>query len=65
MPTSLYFKSEKTGRRYKIVGLDKERNVVILKGEQGVEFEEDADKDRIKAMGYTLEKVEEPENEDA
>lgn len=53
--TNLYFKNRHTGKKYKVIKLDKEAGVVILKGAHG-EFSEPYDKKRFKQMGYTLEK---------
>ncbi len=62
----LYFKNEKTGKRYEILKLDKTKvvtndgkpapgGVVVLKGELA-EFEEPYDKERFERVGYVLEK---------
>lgn len=51
----LYFRNVKTGKRYGVVRIDKERNLITLKGEMA-EFTEAYDKDRFKRMGYVLEK---------
>jgi hypothetical protein len=51
----LYLKNEKTGKKYEIISLDKETNVVTLKG-PNAEFTETFDKDRFKRLGYTLER---------
>lgn len=51
----LYFRNEKTGRRYEVLALDKDKGEITLKGEY-TEFVEPYDKDRFKRLGYTLEK---------
>lgn len=55
----LFLKNTQTNRRYEIVHLDKGAGKVTLRGESGVEFVEDYSKDRMKDLGYTLEKMEE------
>lgn len=52
----LYFRNEKTGKRYLIVKMDKAKGEVVLRGEYS-EFTEKYDKDRFKKLGYVLEKV--------
>jgi hypothetical protein len=64
MAEVFYFENTKTGKRYKIVSLDKETNKVRLRGEHA-EFEETFDKARFKAMGYQLIRVQEGDSEDA
>lgn len=51
----LYFRNEKTGKRYAIVSMDKDTNTVVLRGEHA-EFTEKYDKERFKKLGYILEK---------
>jgi hypothetical protein len=60
----LYFRNTRTNRKYKVVRVDKEKGEITLKGEYS-EFVEPYDKERFKALGYVLEKVEEQETEDA
>lgn len=60
----LYFKNTKTGRRYKVIRIDKEKGEITLKGEYS-EFTEPYDKERFKRLGYVPEKVETQETEDA
>jgi len=60
----LYFKNTKTGRRYKVIRIDKEKGEITLKGEYS-EFTEPYDRDRFKRLGYVLEKVDVEETEDA
>jgi hypothetical protein len=63
--TDLYFHNAKSGRKFKVVSLDKEKGEITLKGEYA-QFTEKFDKERFKALGYQLIK-EEPkeEHEDA
>lgn len=56
----LFFRNEKTGKRYRIVRMNKDEGTVVLRGEHA-EFTETYDKGRFKQMGYVLEK-EEPED---
>jgi len=51
----LYFRNEQTGKRYKIVSMDKEAGEVVLQGEHA-EFTEKYDKEKFKKLGYVLEK---------
>lgn len=61
----LFFVNKKSGRRFRVVSLDKEKGVITLKGEFA-EFTERFDKERFKALGYDLVKhEEEDELEDA
>ena len=60
----IYFRNTRTNRKYKVVRVDKEKGEITLKGEYS-EFVEPYDKERFKALGYVLEKVEEQETEDA
>ena len=60
----LYFRNTRTNRKYKVVRVDKEKGEITLKGEYA-EFTEPYDKERFKALGYVLEKVEQQETEDA
>ena len=52
---NLYFRNVPTGRRYKVLGLDKARGVIILQG-PNAKFEEPYDKARFERLGYVLEK---------
>lgn len=51
----LFFRNEKTGKRYRVVRMNKDEGTVVLRGEHA-EFTENYDKDRFKQMGYILEK---------
>lgn len=50
----LYFRNLKTGKRFKVVRMDKAKNEIVLKGEFS-EFTEPYDKERFKSQGYVLE----------
>ena len=51
--SKLFLKHTKTNKQYEVVNIDKERGVVILKG-QFNQFEEPFNKARFKELGYTL-----------
>lgn len=53
--TKLFFKNEKTGKRFEIINLDKAANQITLRGETTT-FTEKYDKEWFKSLGYTLEK---------
>lgn len=53
----LFFRNEKTGKRYRVVRMNKDEGTVVLRGDHA-EFTEPYDKDRFKQMGYILEKEE-------
>jgi hypothetical protein len=55
--TTLYFRNVKTGKRYQVIKMDKEKNEIVLKGEFA-EFTEPYDKQRFIDNGYVLEKGE-------
>lgn len=59
----LYFRHQKTNRRYEILGFDKEKGEVRLKSDYA-EFEMPYDKSKFEKLGYVFEKerVEEPEH---
>lgn len=57
--TALYFRHTKTGKKYHIVKLDKDRNVITLRGEIA-EFEQPYDKAQFQQLGYVLERSEDP-----
>lgn len=62
--TKNFFVNQRTGKRYEIVSFDQEAGTVTMRGEMA-EFTEDFDKEKFKAMGYTLERVKSKEPEDA
>jgi hypothetical protein len=49
--TSYLFNS-KTNRKFEIVKVDRDKNLLTLKGETGGVFEEPYDKSRLKDLGY-------------
>lgn len=51
--SKVYFKNEKTGKMFEVVGLDNAAGTITLKGEHA-QFTEPYDKERFKQMGYTL-----------
>lgn len=55
--TKAYLEHEKTGKRFEVLGLNREAGTVKLKGEFAT-FEEPFDKERLKKMGYSLVKGE-------
>jgi len=58
----IFFENSKTARRFEVISFDKENGTVTLQGSHGL-IQEDYDKDKFKALGYKLVKVEEPEEE--
>ena len=53
--TKLVLINNETGKEFEVVKYDKEAGKLTLKGpETGTTFEEDADKERLTRMGYTL-----------
>jgi hypothetical protein len=57
MATKIFFVHNQTQNRYEVVGMDKAKGMVTLKGELTT-FDVEYDKDQFKAMGYTMERVE-------
>lgn len=53
--SDLYFRNEKTGKRYKVVSMDKAAGTITLRGDHA-EFVEKYDKEKFKKLGYILEK---------
>jgi hypothetical protein len=47
-----YLINVRTKRRFEIVGLDRDKNLLTLKGETGGVFEEPYDRPRLKELGY-------------
>jgi len=58
-----YLLNTRTNRRFEIIGLDRERNMLTLKGETGGVFEELYDKAKLKELGYQY--VQQSEQQDA
>lgn len=55
--TTLYFRNVKTGKRFEVIKMDKEKNEITLKGEYST-FVEPYDKQRFIDNGYVLEQGE-------
>jgi len=53
--TELYLKNSATGKRYRVVSVDKASKKITLEGEYST-FTEDYDPARFKELGYVLEK---------
>jgi len=53
----IFFENSKTARRFEVISFDKENGTVTLQGSHGL-IQEDYDKDKFKALGYKLVKVE-------
>lgn len=49
----IFFKNVKTGKKYRVVKLDKAENEITLQGEYG-EFTEKYNKARFERLGYVL-----------
>lgn len=64
MPVKRVLRHEATGKEYEVVGIDKEKGIVTLRGDL-CDINEPLDWERFKAMGYKRATVEVPETEDA
>lgn len=51
--TTLYFRHTSSGKKYRVVKIDKETKKIVLRGQHS-EFEEDYDKERFQRLGYEL-----------
>jgi hypothetical protein len=49
----IYLRNKATGRQFEVIKVDRERNVLIIKGTVST-YEEPNDKDRLKRLGYEL-----------
>jgi len=58
-----YLLNTRTKRRFEIIGLDREKNMLTLRGETGGVFEEPYDKTKLKELGYQY--VQQSEQPDA
>ena len=58
-----YLINTRTNRRFEIVKLDRDKNLLTLRGETGGVFEEPYDKARLMALGYQY--VQRDEEQDA
>lgn len=47
-----YLLNTKTNRKFEVVKIDRDKNVLTLRGETGGVFEETYDKTRLKELGY-------------
>jgi glutamine amidotransferase-like uncharacterized protein len=56
--TTVYFQNKATGKKYRVVSMDKDKGTITLKGEHA-EFTEKYDKAHFKELGYELVKEEE------
>jgi hypothetical protein len=52
MNMTSYLLNTRTGRKFEIIALDKNKNLLTLKGETGGVFEEPYDKHKLKSLGY-------------
>lgn len=55
--SKVFFRNLQTDKRYEVIALDKEKQVVTLRGEHAT-FQEPYDPARFKRLGYVLEKEE-------
>lgn len=62
--SKVYLVHEKTGMRFEVIKIDKEKMQITLKGD-GPAFVEDYDTKHFKALGYRPETVDDQETEDA
>lgn len=60
MSAEVFFENIHTGKRYKIIGFDKEAETVTLIGPHNMPFVEKYSKERFEKMGYTLKKDDAP-----
>ena len=47
-----YLINTKTNRKFEVVKIDRDKNLLTLRGETGGVFEEPYDKSRLKELGY-------------
>lgn len=62
MANKAFYVNETTGKKFEVIGRDKEAGTITLKGEYG-EFTEQFDKEKFLAMGYTRVIEEVPDEE--
>ena len=48
-----YLVNTRTNRKFEIIKIDREKNLLTLRGETNGIFEEPYEKERLKALGYT------------
>ena len=58
-----YLLNTRTNRRFEIIKIDRDKNLLTLMGETGGVFEEPYDKARLKSLGYAY--VQKDEHQDA
>jgi hypothetical protein len=57
MAVKLFLKNQKTGKEFEVLGINKDKTMIKLKGEYAV-IEEDYDPEKIKRLGYVMVKRE-------
>ena len=57
-----YLLNIKTNRKFEILGLNREKNLLTLRGETNGIFEEPYDKVHLKELGYTYIQIDEKQN---
>lgn len=55
--TTMYFQNTKTGKKYRVVSVDRDAGKITLQGSHA-QFTEDYDKERFQRLGYKLIKEE-------
>lgn len=63
MQMTSYLLNTRTNRKFEIVKIDRDKNLLTLRGETGGVFEEPYDKPRLKELGYKY--VQNSEQQDA
>jgi hypothetical protein len=58
-----YLINTRTNRKFEIIKIDRNKNLLTLRGETGGVFEEPYDKTRLKELGYAY--VQKDESQDA
>jgi hypothetical protein len=58
-----YLFNTRTNRRFEIIRIDREKNLLTLRGETGGVFEEPYDKAKLKELGYVPQQDEEQDAE--
>jgi hypothetical protein len=62
-PMTSYLLNTRTNRAFEIIKIDRNKNLLTLRGETGGVFEEPYDKTRLKELGYKY--VQKDEQQDA
>jgi hypothetical protein len=60
-----YLLNTRTNRKFEIVKIDRDKNLLTLRGETGGVFEEPYDKSKLKELGYKYIQKDEQQNGDA